>query len=173
MKPAEPDTGSVPSKSQRKRDVEKLQALGESLIALSPARLAEIPLPPDLLDAVLTARNITRRSALRRQRQYIGKLMRSVDPEPIREALDRIRLQGHQAAAALHRLEKLRDSLIKDGDSAIGHVMEQYPNADRQRLRQLLRKAREEQARNSPPHASRALFRYLRDLAEYPQQGPR
>lgn len=165
MKPAEHDKDQSPSKSQRKRDVKNLQSLGESLIGLSPAQLGEIDLPPPLLDAVLAARSIRQRGALRRQRQYIGKLMRSVDPEPIRRALGRIQQRGRSAAAQLHRLEALRDALVEDGDTAIGLVTKQYPSADRQHLRQLARKAREEQLRNAPPHASRALFRYLRDLA--------
>lgn len=144
--------------------MEKLQSLGEALITLSPAQLGEIDLPPHLLEAVLAARNIRQRGALRRQRQYIGKLMRSIDPGPIEQALDRIQQPGHSASARLHRLERLRDTLIEDGDMAIGLVTDQYPSADRQHLRQLARKAREEQSRNLPAHASRALFRYLRDL---------
>jgi len=166
MKSAGHNTKPDPSKSQRKRDVEKLQRLGESLTALSPAQLGEIDLPPKLLEAVLAAQGIKTHSALRRQRQYIGKLMRSIDPEPIRQALEKIQQRGRTESAKLHRLETLRESLIEEGDTAIGRIIDKYPHADRQHLRQLARKAREERLRNTPPHAHRALFRYLRDLAE-------
>ena len=84
---------TVPSKSQRKKEVHALQDLGVELVALSDERLAALELPERLRDAVLEARHITAREARRRQLQYIGKLMRQVDAEPIRAALAALRAQ--------------------------------------------------------------------------------
>jgi ribosome-associated protein len=155
-----------PSKSQRKREMHALQRLGTSLVALSRPQLEELGLPLPLLEAVLTAQTMRSHGALRRQLQYIGKLMRSLDPLPIQQALARIQAPDRQAAARLHRLERLRDTLINEGDAGIGRLTGIYPDADRQRLRQLIREARDERARGAPPHASRRLFRYLRELSQ-------
>lgn len=155
-----------PSKSQRKREMHGLQRLGESLVALPRTQLDELDLPPSLLEAVLAAQTMRAHGALRRQLQYIGKLMRSLDPLPVQQALARIEQRDRQAAASLHRLESLRDALITEGDAGIGRVTDLYPDADRQHLRRLIRKARDERAQDAPPHASRQLFRYLRALSE-------
>lgn len=155
-----------PSKSQRKREMHRLQHLGESLVALPRAQLEGLDLPLSLLEAVLAAQTMRAHGALRRQLQYIGKLMRSLDPLPVQQALARIQQHDHQAAARLHRLERLRDALITEGDAGIGRVTDIYPDADRQHLRHLIRKARDERAQDAPPHASRQLFRYLRELSE-------
>ena len=80
-----------PSKSAKKRAMTELQALGEALVALSVDQLKKIDLPEDLRDAVRDAQRFTPREARRRQLQYIGKLMRAIDPEPIRAALGKMR----------------------------------------------------------------------------------
>ena len=82
---------SKPSKSARKREYLALQKLGEELVTLRESELLSIPLDEDLLEAVQEARRIKAHGALRRQKQYIGKLMRHVDPEPINAALERLR----------------------------------------------------------------------------------
>lgn len=155
-----------PSKSQRKREMQALQRLGESLVALPRTQLDELDLPSSLLEAVLAAQTMRAHGALRRQLQYIGRLMRSLDPLPVQQALARIQQQARLAAASLHRLERLRDALITEGDAGIGRVTDIYPDADRPHLRRLIRKARDERARDAPPYASRQLFRYLRELSE-------
>jgi ribosome-associated protein len=152
------------SKSQRKREMTALQALGEELVALSAARLARLPLPEGLREAVRAAQQISSRSARRRQLQYIGRLMREVDAEPIRAALAEVKGESREAAARLQRLERWREALIQDGDSALGELLAQHPNADRQHLRRLIRTARDERAQDRPPAAARALLRYLREL---------
>lgn len=151
------------SKSQLKREAHALQELGEQLIAMKPADLVDLPLPDNLARAISDARSM-QRGALKRQRQYIGKLMRDIDPEPIQAALDLRRQQAMEQSRQQHKLEEWRDRLILEGDKALGEALETFPTADRQQLRQMIRQAQKEAEQNKPPKTSRNLFRYLRDL---------
>jgi ribosome-associated protein len=160
----EPDEEEYKSKSQLKREANALQDLGEELIELAPADLERIPMEDRLREAILDARSMTR-GALKRQRQLIGKLMRETDPAPIVQALDTRRQKAMESVRRFHQLEALRDQLIESGDHAMGDVLERYPNADRQQLRQLTRQAQKE-ATQGKPNASRALFRYLKALED-------
>ena len=159
--PAPADGEVKPSKSQRKRDMHALQDLGERLVDLPTERLSRLDLPEELRSAVREARRITSHEGRRRQMQYIGRLMRSIDPEPIREAI--AALDGRSAAeiARHHRLERLRARLLAD-EGVLAELG--GPGADLQRLRQLRRNALKEQAEGRPPRAFRELFRLLRDL---------
>lgn len=159
-----PDEG--PSRSQRKRDVEALQKLGEEIIGLTKAQRDQLPLPDHLRAAIEDATTITAHGALKRQRQYIGKIMRDVDAEPIRTALQALREHGHASAARFQELERWRDRLIAEGDEALGEALHKFTQADRNQLRQLVRNAQKEIASGAAPKSSRALFRYLRDLNE-------
>jgi len=107
-----------PSKSERKRQSDELQALGERLIELPQAELDALPLPEALRDAVMLARRITAHGGLYRQKQYIGKLMRKIDAEPIRAALEAKRLRERAEALRFRRIEQWRDRLLRDGPSA-------------------------------------------------------
>jgi ribosome-associated protein len=151
------------SKSQLKREAHALQDLGELLITLKPAELDGLPLPEALARAIQDAR-IMKRGALKRQRQFIGKLMRDIDPEPIRAAMALRQQQAMDSSRRQHRLEDWRDRLIREGDDVLGAALEEFPQADRQQLRQLIRQARKEAEQDRPPKSARALFRYLRDL---------
>ncbi|GLQ72033.1 ribosome biogenesis factor YjgA [Vibrio penaeicida] len=153
------------SKSEMKQDMEELQKLGEELVELKPAVLEKFPLSEDLRDAIADAQRF-KNEAKRRQLQYIGKLMRTEDPEPIQAALDKVRNKHSQATAELHKLEQLRDRVIEEGDSAIADVLERFPSADRQRLRQLSRQAKREKQNNKPPKSSREIFQTLKVLFE-------
>ncbi|MBE0510843.1 MAG: ribosome-associated protein [Gammaproteobacteria bacterium] len=154
------------SKSQLKRESEALQVLGEALVALPDSKLARIPMPERLADAVAEARRIHAHGGRKRQLQYIGKIMRSIEAEPIQQALDALENEGARQNARFHRLEQWRDRLIAEGDGLIGELLEEYPQADRQHLRQLIRNAQREQAKNQVPKSARELFRYLRELDE-------
>ncbi|TCO76235.1 ribosome biogenesis factor YjgA [Chromatocurvus halotolerans] len=156
-----------PSKSALKREMTARQALGERLCTLTSRELEQIPLQPDsaLHVAVLQSRSISSNSARRRHMQYIGKLMRDVDPEPLTAALEQLHAAHAAESAALHTLEALRDDLVQRGDTAINEVVARWPQADRQLLRQLLRQHGREQATGKPPAAARRLFRYLRELS--------
>ncbi|GAB5415850.1 MAG: ribosome biogenesis factor YjgA [Congregibacter sp.] len=159
-----------PSKSAVKREMTALQELGEALCELTPKQLARIPIvDEDLREAIDETHRIKSRSALKRHRQYIGKIMRRVDAEPLREALQALYEQREDDARDFHALEALRDRLIAEGDHALSDVLTQYPDADRQQLRQLVRTAQSEAKGGKAPAASRRLFRYLRDLQTDPQ----
>ena len=153
-----------PSKTQRKQQMEELQALGEELVALSVDRAKRIEIPEDLRDAVREAQRMTRPDeARRRQMQYIGKLMRSVDVEPIREALAQVRGESAGETAKLHRLERLRSEFMAD-EKALQEIVALYPAVDMQHLRSLRRAALKEQEQNKPPRSYRAIFQLLKEL---------
>jgi ribosome-associated protein len=155
-----------PSKSERKREMQALQELGENIVGLSAGEFASIPLEGLLLEAITLARRLPNREGLRRQLQYIGKLMRESDVEAIATAYDEL-LNGRQLLnQKFHQLEQMRDRLLAEGLDAIAVVLDEYPLADRQHLRQLIAAAVKEREQNKPPAAARKLFKYLRELAE-------
>lgn len=161
------DEFSGPSRSQNRRDALAILKLAETLATLSDAQLARIPLADNLLDEVRRTRAMTQQIARKRQTQFLAKQMRKIDDEQIaaiRLVLDSDRHQSNRETAALHQVEALRDRLISEGDTALGEVVERYPEADRQHLRTLIRQARLEAEKQKPPRSSRELFRILRDL---------
>ncbi|MBX3678682.1 ribosome biogenesis factor YjgA [Cognatazoarcus halotolerans] len=153
----------LPSKTRRKKEMHALQDLGEALIALSKEQLRRMPIPEDLLTAVLDAQRFTSHGARRRQMQYVGRLMRNVDPQPIHDALDVLAGNSRQETARQHRLERLREKLIDD-EKVLHEIAETWPGADLQRLRVLRRNAIKEREQGKPPRAFRELFRELRML---------
>ncbi len=159
----EPDEYSGPSKSQLKREMTALQALGAELVTLSRERLAKIEMPERLRDALLDAQRFTKHEAKRRQMQYIGKIMRDIDATPLQAAMDEINGVSDTANIRQHRLERLRTRLMED-EAVFGEVARDYPGADMQHLRQLRRNALKEAQQGKPPRAYRELFRELRDL---------
>lgn len=160
----QPEHDEDKSKSQRKREAESLQTLGEALLRFTPAELERVDLPEPLLEALLAAQHIHQRGARKRQLQYIGKLMRNLDADVVRQALDRLTEHDRQSTAEFHRIERWRDRLLGEGDAALGELVEAYPQADRQHVRQLIRSAQREHLSNRAPTSARALFRYLREL---------
>ena len=153
-----------PSRSARKREAKAQQKLGERLIALKPGEFAQIPLPEALFDALSAARNMKAHGALRRQRLLIGKLMRQHDTAEIEAALARLDQAHHQGTARFHAVEQWRDRLVEEGDEALTEFLEHYPDADRQRLRQLMRQAVVEKKAEKSPKSGRELFKLLRDI---------
>jgi ribosome-associated protein len=151
------------SRTKKKQQVEELQKLGVALVDLPATQLDALGLPALLLAAVREAQRITSHEARRRQLQYIGKLMRKVDPEPVRAALAMIAGQSALARAQQRRLEGWRERLIGD-DLALTAFAGEHPGADLQELRTLIRNARKEIAESKPPRAQRELFRVLRDF---------
>ena len=154
-----------PSKSELKRASKALQDLGAELVELGKERLAKVPIDEDLRDAVKDYQRFTAHEARRRQLQYIGKLMRNVDPEPIRAALDAFKGVSAVETAKMHRLENLRTQLLED-EKVLHTIAETYPGADLQQLRVLRRNALKEKEQNKPPRAYRELFRVLREIDE-------
>ncbi len=166
--PAAAPGDDAPSKTQRKAEMHARQDLGEALVALDAGRFAELAaetaLPERLVDAIVAARGITAWGGRKRQLQYVGKQMRSVDPAPIERRLDAW-AQGHAMdTAQQHALERWRDRLLVEPE-ALDALAAQYPTLDRPRFRSLIAKARTERERASPPHAYRELFRELKALA--------
>ena len=156
-----------PSKSALKRRMLALQELGESLLSLSDKQLDQVPIDSErLLETIREARNIRSHSARRRHLQLIGKLMRSVDAEPIENALQAMRRNRQADAETFHQLEQLRDEVLAAGVAGTELVATRWPGADRQQLRQMILQHQREAQREQPPAASRKLFRYLRELQE-------
>jgi ribosome-associated protein len=156
-----------PSKSARKRQMLSLQAMGESLLDLNDKQLARIPIDDErLISAIRECRLIHSKSARKRHLQYIGKLMRDIDPTPIEQALGQLRQARQHSAQAFHALEQLRADILSGGVDAVELAMARYPGADRQHLRQLVLQHQREIQRGQPPAASRKLFRYLKELQD-------
>ena len=153
------------SKSQLKREMHALQELGEALVKLSDKELKKIPLPEELVDPIMLARRITANSGKRRQLQYIGKLMRSVDPAPIQAQIDAFNGVSAAENAKLHQAEKWREKLIADNE-ALTLFLNNYPDSDATHLRQLIRNARDEAARSKPPKAFREIFKVIREAMQ-------
>lgn len=149
-----------PSKTEMKRRMHELQALGERLAALSKEQLDSISLPEILRDAVIDAQRTPGRESRRRQLQYVGRLMREVDPEPIREKLAAWDGVSSEHTARVHLAERWRARLLED-ESALGELAAAYPDLDTQRLRSLVRGARAERDAGKPPRNFRDLFRAL------------
>lgn len=154
-----------PSKSARKRHSDDLQSLGEALIELSASELDALPLPEALRDAVLLAQRITAHGGRYRQKQYIGKLMRKFDAEPIRAAINARRDRERVAAMRFHRIEQWRDKLLREGAEAVAKLKAEFPNIDAAAIGALTERARKEQqnASQKVTPAGRELFRLLRE----------
>ena len=153
-----------PSRTKRKNDDLALQELGEALVAVSEDKLAQLDLPERLSDAIKQARGISKFGALRRQMQYIGRLMREEgDAETIRARLDAWNGVSVEETARLHLIERWRLKLLDD-DKAVDALIAEYPGADVQRLRTLIRNTRREKEADKPPKSFRELFQELRGI---------
>lgn len=156
-----------PSKSERKRAAHAAQDLGEQLIQLRDADLQALDLPERLLDAIREARRITSRAGGARQRQYIGKLMRDIDLDPIRAALAARDEKNALETQRFKRLESWRERLIVEGDPALEELGRGREGFDRPQWQRLVSAASAERARaGASGPASRELFRALRTLFE-------
>lgn len=154
------------SKSQLKRESAALQDLAAQLAELSQAQLRTLALPEDIYTALCQASAMPPRGARKRQLKYVGGLFREIDVQPILEKLAHLKNQSADAARELHKIERWRERLLAGDDTDLTALFNEYPLADRQRLRQLVRSAKKEQLTNAPPKSARALFRCLRELFE-------
>lgn len=152
-----------PSKSELKRQSQGLQDLGEQLIGLPQAEFDALELPDNLREAVALARRITAHGGLYRQKQYIGKLMRNVDAEPIRKALEARNLRQRSETLRLRKVEAWRAKLLEAGGPALDELLAECPGIDRGTVTRLVAQAQRERDRGQPPRASRELFAVLRD----------
>ncbi len=159
-----------PSKSQLKREMTALQKLGETLVEAPRDRVKKVPMPEDVLEAILECQQISSHEGRRRQLQYVGKKMRSLTEDEvaaIQKVVDSWRGASKAETAALHAIERQRDRLIAD-DGALTELRSQHPELDIQQLRTLVRNARKEQAENKPPKAYREIFQILKSLQAAP-----
>ncbi|MCC6073248.1 ribosome biogenesis factor YjgA [Massilia sp. GCM10020059] len=157
-----------PSKSELKRQMNDLQKLGEELVAEPRDRVKRVPMPEDVKDAILMCQTITNHEGRRRQMQFVGKKMRTLDEEEvavIRRTIDSWKGMSKADTAFLHAMERRRDKLLAD-DNALTVLMGEHPELDVQQLRTLIRNARKEQAENKPPKAYREIFQILKDLSK-------
>ena len=171
MRGVDEDSGDYfgPSRGEQRREALAVLEIAHRLVEQPAARLAQMPLADDVLAAALAAQRISAQIARKRAVGFLAKKLRREDEaalDSIRAALDFDKADSRREAAALHRLEALRDQLIEGGDEGLAQLLAEFPQADRQQLRQLLRNAREEKRLGKPPHAYRELFRQLRALHE-------
>ena len=152
-----------PSKTKLKAEADAQQALGVRLSELPKDKLLKLNLREDVLEAVLETKKITANGAIRRHRQYLGRLMREIDTAPITEQLARWEGKHTAENAYFHGLERWRDRLINDAN-VLSEFMALYPGTDSQQLRTLIRNAQKEQAAAKPPKSSREIFRILREI---------
>lgn len=169
MRGRDEDTGQFlsPSRSQQRREALGVLELAEQLAAQSPAQLEKLPIPEALLPHIEDTRRITAHIARKRQLAFLAKQMRREDDETldaIRDALDAGSETSKRGVALMHKAEDWRTRLIDGGDAALTALLDEYPAADRQRLRQLVRNALDERARNKPPRAFREIYQLLREL---------
>jgi ribosome-associated protein len=164
----EEDWEGRPSKSQRKRDMVALQTLGESLIELAPEQLGRLDLHEDLVEAIRFFHTLKDKEARRRQQQFIGTVMRKIDPVPLREALNELDQLRFQQAEAFHQIEIWRDALVAGDAEVLTELVGRF-GLDPQQLRQLSKQAAAEKAAGKPAKNGRALFRLLRQSFEREQ----
>ena len=169
MRGRDEDTGQFlsPSRSQQRREALGVLELAEQLAAQSPAQLEKLPIPEALLPHIEDTRRITAHIARKRQLAFLAKQMRREDEETldaIRDALDAGSETSKRGVALMHKAEDWRTRLLDGGDAALTALLDEYPAADRQRLRQLVRNALDERARNKPPRAFREIYQLLREL---------
>ncbi len=158
------DTDLPPSKSQVKRECDALQKLGEDLIGMKQSELDALNLPEVLDDALRTARKIQSRGGLKRQRQYIGKIMRQIDSEELKKQVEHLQHSHDTNSAHFRKIERWRDRLLEEDKAALSEIIDAYPQIDRQHINQLIRQAKRERLQEKPPTSARKLFKYLRDL---------
>ena len=157
-----------PSKSELKRQSNELQKLGEQLIDAPRDRVKRVEMPEDVKEAILACQTITNPEGRRRQLQFVGKKMRTLDEEEvavIQRAIESWKGASKAETASLHALERRRDKLLAD-DNALTTLLEEHPELDVQQLRTLIRNARKEQAENKPPKAYREIFQILKDVTK-------
>ena len=161
------DDFQIISKSQQKREAEAAQVLGKELAQLSESQIKDIAEKLEFSDklrhALLECRSIKAHGAHRRHLQYIGKLMRDVELEPIQAMLVEIKRGGAAQAAQLHAIEDWRERLLTEGEPALSELQQSYPELDIKHVRKLIAAAKREAEHNQPPKSARLLFRYLRD----------
>ena len=154
------------SRTDIKKAAQAVTDLGEQIAQMSEEQIKQMQLPRLFTDAVLMLKGMDKGPAMKRQKLYIGKLLRQDEDliVEIKDKLAEIELKQKQQNAHFHKLEKWRDRLVQEGDAALHDFLELYPQADRQQLRQWIRNANKEQQQQKPPKSAREIFKYLKGL---------
>lgn len=154
------------SRTEIKKAAQAVTDLGEQLAEMTPAELKRMNLPKELADALTLLKSMDKGPALKRQRLFIGRLLRKNEPLiiEIKAKFAEIEAKRKQQNAHFHQLEKWRDRLLNEGDDALEKLLELYPQIDRQQMRQWIRNAKKEAETNKPPKAAREIFQYLKAL---------
>lgn len=154
------------SRTEIKKAAKAVTDLGEQIAAMTESEIHKLQLPQNFTDAVLMLKSMDKGPALKRQRMFVGKLLRQNEPLiiEIKAKLAEIEAKRKQQNAHFHQLEKWRDRLIEEGDPALEALLELYPQIDRQQMRQWIRNAQKEMTQSKPPKSSREIFQYLKSL---------
>jgi ribosome-associated protein len=155
-----------PNKTQIKKDIAVLFALGEEMSELSASQLKNLELPENLYKSLTQVAGMPPTGARKRLLKFIAGQLHKIDVEPFLEKLARLKNQSAHAVREHHRAERWRDRLIAEGNDGLAALLSDQPHADRQQLRQLLRNAQKEAEAAKPPKSARLLYRYLKDLFE-------
>ncbi|WP_178862402.1 ribosome biogenesis factor YjgA [Thiomicrorhabdus cannonii] len=154
------------SRTQIKKAAQAVTDLGEQLAQMTDNEIKKLQLPDELQQAVLMLKNMDKGPAIKRQKAFVGKLLRKHEEwiVDIKDKLMEQEIKAKQQNAHFHRLEQWRDRLLDGGDEALEEFMQQFSHADRQQLRQWIRNAIKERDAEQPPKSARLLFKYLRSL---------
>ena len=153
------------SKTSRKREARQLQDVGAALVKLNAEQLARIDLPQALREAVIECQRLSKHEAIRRQKQYIGKIMRNIDAEPILAQLEALEAPSKRQTALFHLAERWRTDLLAD-PASIARFVQEYPGADPHRLRRLVTAVQEEKSDAKSPKHFRELFHVLNAIVQ-------
>ena len=166
------DENSI-SKSQKKRDMLALQDIGEELVALSSEAINKLDLPDHLRTAVVDAKKIpkSKYGGMKRQMQYIGRLMRQIDPLPIIEQLNSLKAPNKKDTALHHLAERWRERVLTD-ETAINAFANEFPDADRAQLGKHIQGAKDDKAKNKPPKNYRLLYSQIHALIVAQSRSP-
>ncbi len=151
------------SKSQVKRELQGLHDLGKQFVELPDAHFLQVPVSDKLREAVIAAKKM-KLAALKRQLKFIAGLMQEEDEVAMRTALEKLRKPHKREVEQFHEVEQWRDSLLEGNQELINELANKFENFERQRVTQLIRNAKKEQANNKPPKSARLLFKYLSEL---------
>jgi ribosome-associated protein len=155
-----------PNKTRIKKEIAALFALGEEMSGLSPDQLNSLMLPEKILQAVREVSGMPHKGARKRLLKFIAGQLHLIDTAPIMEKMARIKNKSAHAVREHHLAEKWRDRLIAEGDDAVTEMLDDYPEADSQQIRQLIRNAQKEIATSKPPKSARMLYRYVKELLQ-------
>ncbi|VAW44634.1 UPF0307 protein YjgA [hydrothermal vent metagenome] len=154
------------SRTQIKQAAQAVTDLGQQIANMADTEIKKMQLPQKFTDAIFLLKSMDKGPALKRQKLFIGKMLRQDEPLII-EIKEKLAIQEtkiKQQNAHFHKLEQWRDRMIAEGDSVLNEFINHYPQADRQQLRQWIRNAKKEAAQDKPPKSSREMFKYLRKL---------